>query len=148
MAGNSTRQTRESALLASGIHFYGPARGAAPVDTTVLADLESTSREIAVAISERQPVPNKWAIAHLAIHLDHIAKVPCALEDIASLLDKAFRRLGYSKYQMTTHLSNLSRYQCAGELRWFLDELQGHWYTVSWLLDEIMEPAAIPSHPQ
>jgi hypothetical protein len=49
---------------------------------------------------------------------------------------------------MTTHLSNLSCYQCAGELGWFLDELQGRWYTVSWLLDEIMEPAAIPSHPQ
>jgi hypothetical protein len=49
---------------------------------------------------------------------------------------------------MATHLSKLSCYQCAGELGWFLDKLQGHWYTVSWLLDEIMEPAAIPSHPQ
>ncbi len=64
------------------------------------------------------------------------------------ILDKAFRRPGYSKYQMATHLSDLSRYQCAGELGWFLDELQGRWYTVSWLLEEIMEPAAIPSHPQ
>jgi hypothetical protein len=53
MAGNSTRQTRESACLASGIHYYGPACGAAPVDTTVLANLESTSREIAVATSKR-----------------------------------------------------------------------------------------------
>jgi hypothetical protein len=148
MAGNLTRQTHESACLASGIHFYGPVCGAAPVNTTVLANLESTSREIAVAISKRQPVPNTWAIAHLAIHLDHIAKVPCALEDIALLLDKAIRRPGYSKYQMATHLSNLSRYQCAGELGWFLDKLQGHWYMVSWLLEEIMEPAAIPSHPQ
>jgi hypothetical protein len=49
---------------------------------------------------------------------------------------------------MATHLSKLSRYQCVGELGWFLDKLQGRWYTVSWLLDEIMEPAAIPSHPQ
>jgi hypothetical protein len=142
------RQTRESACLASGIHFYGPARGAAPIDTTVLADLESTSWEIAVAISERRPVPNKRTIVHLAIHLDHIVKVPCTLKDIASLLDKAFRRPGYSKYQMATHLSKLSCYQCAGELGWFLDEFQGRWYMVSWLLDKIMEPAAIPSHPQ
>jgi hypothetical protein len=148
MAGNLTRQTCEPAHLASGIHFYGPARGAAPVDTTVLANLESTLREIAVAISKRRPIPNKRAIAHLAIHLDHIVKVPCALEDIASLLDKAFQQPGYSKYQMATHLSDLSCYQCAGKLEWFLDKLQGRWYTVSWLLEEIMELAAIPSHPQ
>jgi hypothetical protein len=114
----------------------------------VLANLKSTSRKIAVAISERQPVPNKLAIEHLAIHLDHITKVPCALENIASLLDKEFRWPGYSNYQMATHLSKLSRYQCVGKLGWFLDELQGRRYTVSWLLDKIMEPAAIPSNPQ
>ncbi len=111
--------------------FFGPPCGAAPVNTTVLANLKSTSQEIAVAISKRQPVPNKCAIAHLAIHLDHIAKVPCALEDIALLLDKAFQWPGYSKYQMATHFFELSRYQCAGELGWFLDELKGRWYTVS-----------------
>ncbi len=49
---------------------------------------------------------------------------------------------------MATHLSELSHYQCAGKLGWFLDKLQGCWYTVSWLLDKIMEPAVIPSHPQ
>jgi hypothetical protein len=52
------------------------------------------------------------------------------------------------KYQIATHLSDLSHYQCAGKLGWFLDKLQGRWYMVSWLLDEIMEPTAIPSHPQ
>jgi hypothetical protein len=76
MVGNLTRQTHKSARLASGIHFYGPACGAAPIDTTMLANLESTSREIAVVISKRRPIPNKWVIAHLAIHLDHIAKGP------------------------------------------------------------------------
>jgi hypothetical protein len=47
---------------------------AAPFDAKKLADLEDTSREIELAIFEGRNVPDGWAKAHLARHMDFLAR--------------------------------------------------------------------------
>ncbi len=48
-------------------------------DAKELADLEDTSREIASATFEGHHVPVGWANAHLARHMDFLARQELAL---------------------------------------------------------------------
>jgi hypothetical protein len=132
----------------SKLVFYQPARLAAPLNAEVLADLKATSWDIAFTISEGHQIPDGWGIVHLARHMDLLAGCPCAIEALSRKLDceKARWQGGiatFRNHQFRPHSCN----QYADGFGWILDELQEKsGYSASWLLSELMVPAAAPSH--
>jgi hypothetical protein len=131
--------------------YYWPAcADALPVNTNLLATLEAKLRYIAYAISKggrcMLRISNHKAIAHLTRHFDYLAGAPHPLEKLATHLNNARGRPGFAERALEG-CPCFSRYQCAGVLGCELDDFECHWYTASWLLGLITEPAATPPHP-
>jgi hypothetical protein len=72
----------------SKISFYLPTCLAAYYDAKELADLADTSQEIALAIFEGHHVPDGLANAHLARHMDFLARQEIALKALLRHLNK------------------------------------------------------------
>ena len=84
-----------TAKSATWISFYWLAcADAALVDTKRLANLKATLQDIAIAISKRQFIQYKWAIAYLPRHLDYLEGALCTLEDLAYHLNHVMTQPG------------------------------------------------------
>ncbi len=98
------------------IAFHWPTRSSAIYDAEELADLKETSQEIAYMISEGCHVPDGWANAHLARHLDFLVGRGFAFEALLHHLDDKMEKRGYAKpYQLAAHLTQ-TWYECASEI--------------------------------
>ncbi len=121
---------------------------AASYNAEEFVDIKETSWETALAISEGCKVPDGWANAHLARHMDFLARRELALETLLRHLDKEMKFWGYAEpYQLAVH-PNQTCYECASEIGWALDCVWGkQGYAASWLLRHLLMLAATPSHP-
>ena len=76
--------------------FYRPTPSAA-VSADVLGEVEETSLSIAVAVAKGRWVPDDWALAHLAWHLDLlVANGPTTLEALTYRLNRLMGNPFYS----------------------------------------------------
>ena len=133
----------------SELAFYQPACSAAPLDAEVLADLETTSRDIAYTIFDGRQVPNGWGVVHLTRQLDLLVGSPCAIEALSQKLDRnKARQWGeVAPFRIRQcHCHSCDQY--VDDFGRILDDLQNKpGYLASWLLHRITVPAAAPSLP-
>ena len=125
--------------------FYLPHCLDASYNATELADLKDTSQEIASAIFEGRNVSDGWANAHLARHMDFLARWELALETLLCHLDKEMECRGYAEpYQLAAY-PNQTCYECVNEIGWALECVRGKWgYAASWLLSQLLFRQPLP----